>query len=251
MDQFKQFFSAIGMSLNPDKTEILCIRSSDKTKDIVLEGQGESHSMRLLGIHMDSNFSYDIHVAQLKKNISFKLCCLRRVAPYLSLSNMQKITESLVHSSIMYCLPLFGHEAKYQKVFQKLINSAARIVLKRGPRASATDMMRELDWLNSRNLCYVESICWLSRIIGSRSANFTFTALLKGAKKKQNIHNTRDRSVQIDLNCSSKYIRQSFVYNAVTALNCLKLHRRIVSSNIEYRHFVKEEVMKKFGNGNL
>ena len=33
MKQFKLFFSAIGMSLNPSKTEILCIRSKAKTRE--------------------------------------------------------------------------------------------------------------------------------------------------------------------------------------------------------------------------
>ena len=76
MSQFKLFFSAIGMALNPDKTEVLCIRSSPKTKNITVEGQSESSSLRLLGLHMDHNFSYELHIAQLKKNISFKLWAL-------------------------------------------------------------------------------------------------------------------------------------------------------------------------------
>ena len=211
MSQFKLFFSAIGMALNPDKTEILCIRSSPKTKNITVEGQGESSSLRLLGLHMDHNFSYELHIAQLKKNISFKLCCLRRLAPFLSQSNMKKITEALVHSSVMYCLPLFGHEVKFQRVIQKLINSAARIVLRRGFRESATEMMKELQWLNCRNLYFLESICWLSRIIETKSAYFTFTTILNGFKRKQHVHNTKDSSIHVDLDYSSKYIRQSFV----------------------------------------
>ena len=251
MKQFKLFFSAIGMSLNPDKTEILCIRSSPKTLNITVEGQGESEKMRLLGLHIDSNFTYDYHIINLKKNLTFKLLCLRRLAPYLSFQNMKRVTESLLFSTIMYCLPLFGHETKHQKVIQKMVNSAARIILKRGSRASATEMLHELQWLNVRNLYYVESVCWLSRIIASKSAFYTFNTILNGSKKKQQTHNTRDRSITVDLPYDSKYIRRTFVYNAVQALNLLKLPRRIVPPNVDYRKAVMDIVLEVLPNGNL
>ena len=91
MKQFKLFFSAVGMSLNPDKTEILCIRSCPQTLDIVVEGQNESSGMRLLGLSIDCNFEYGSHVANLKKNIAYKLSCLRRLAPYLNQQNLKKV----------------------------------------------------------------------------------------------------------------------------------------------------------------
>ena len=251
MKQFKLFFSAVGMSLNPDKTEILCIRSCPQTLDIVVEGQNESSGMRLLGLSIDCNFDYGSHVANLKKNIAYKLSCLRRLAPYLNHQNLKKVAESLIYSSIMYCLPLFGHVPKFQRTMQRWINSAARIVLKRGARASATQMLQELQWLNVRNLYFVESVCWLSRVISSKSAFHTFGTILNGARKRQRIHNTRDHSILIDLDYNSKYVKQTFVYNAVKILNSLKLQRRIVPINIEYREFVKEEVIKKYGNGNI
>ena len=90
MLEFKKFFSAIGMSLNPGKTEILVVRSKPKTVDIVIEGQCESSKMRLLGVHYDSNFSLESHVAIIKKNVNFKLLCLRRLAPFMNEKNMKK-----------------------------------------------------------------------------------------------------------------------------------------------------------------
>ena len=112
-------------------------------------------------------------------------------------------------------------------------------------------MLQELQWLNVRNLYFVESVCWLSRVISSKSAFHTFGTILNGARKRQRIHNTRDHSILIDLDYNSKYVKQTFVYNAVNILNSLKLQRRIVPINIEYREFVKEEVIKKYGNGNI
>ena len=142
------------------------------------------------------------------------------MAPYLSFQNMKRVTESLLFSTIMYCLPLFGHETKHQKVIQKMVNSAARIILKRGSRASATEMLHELQWLNVRNLYYVESVCWLSRIIASKSAFYTFNTILNGSK------------------------------NAVQALK-LKLPRRIVPPNADYRKAVMNIVLEVLPNGNL
>ena len=112
-------------------------------------------------------------------------------------------------------------------------------------------MLHELQWLNVRNLYYVESVCWLSRIIASKSAFYTFNTILNGSKKKQQTHNTRDRSITVDLPYDSKYIRRTFVYNAVQALNLLKLPRRIVPPNADYRKAVMDIVLQVLPNGNL
>ena len=151
----------------------------------------------------------------------------------------------------MYCLPLFGHEFKFQRILQRLVNSAARIVLKRGPRESATEMLTKLSWLNVRNLYFLESVCWLGRVISSRSADFTFTTILNGAKKKQKFHNTRDSSIVLDLDYKSRFIKQTFVYNAVQTMNTLRLQRRIVPCNMEYRDYVKDVILKNFHNCNI
>ena len=115
----------------------------------------------------------------------------------------------------------------------------------------ASEMLRELNWLNVRNLYFLESVCWLNKVIVTKSAFYTFSIILNGARKKQKFHNTRDSSVLLDLDYGSKFIRQSFVYNAVQILNSLKLQRRIVPLNTEYREFVRGEILAKFDNGSL
>ena len=164
---------------------------------------------------------------------------------------MKKVTESLIFSAISYCLPLFGHELRFQRILQKLVNSAARLVLKRGPRSSATEMLRDLSWLNVRNLYFLESVCWLDRVIATKSAPYTFETILRGSQKKQKLHNTRDSSIVIDFDYKSKYARQTFVYNAVQTINSLKLQRRTVPLNTDYREFVKNAITAQLGNGNL
>ena len=200
---------------------------------------------------MDSNFSNDVHINQLKKTLNFKLVSLRRLAPYLTFDRMKKITECLIYSNLMYCLPIYGYEPKFQRTLQKLVNCAARIVLNRGPRASASYMLYELKWLNVHNLYRLECICWLKRIISSKSAPYTLNALLEGSKRKQKSYNTRDCSLQIGLNHSSRYVRQSFIYNAVNEMNLLKLPGRLYPEETEYRQFVKEEILRKYSNSNL
>ena len=123
--------------------------------------------------------------------------------------------------------------------------------MKRGPRCSVSNMLQELEWLNVRNLYHLESICWLNRVITTKSAYATFTMVLNGARKKQKTHNTRDCSLVIDADYNSRFIRQSFIYNSVQLLNSLKIQRKIVPPSVEYRELVKEEILKKYDNLNI
>ena len=251
MRQFKQFFSAIGMSLNPKKTEVLCIRSKEKTLDISIEGQPESSSLRLLGLVIDANMNFEMHVSQIKRNINFKMICLRRLAPFMNFLNLKRISEALVYNSVACCLPIFGHSLKLQRSLQKSINTSARIVLGRGLRTSATQMLSDLNWLNVRNLFFLESICSLNRIISTKSAVYTFQTILNGSRSKQQVYNTRDNSLQLDLDYRSKYIKQSFVFNAIQAINDLNLHKKLVPVNVPYRKFVKDEILRRYENQNI
>ena len=70
-------------------------------------------------------------------------------------------------------------------------------------------------------------------------------------KKKQTTYSTLDRSLKIGLDYNSKYVRRSFLFNAINEINSLKLQGKIVSSKSDYRRFVKEEIMKKYTNSNL
>ena len=112
-------------------------------------------------------------------------------------------------------------------------------------------MLSDLKWLNVRNLYYLESICSLDRIISTRSAIYTFNTILNGLRNKQNVYNTRDSSIQIDLNYGSRFIKQSFVFNATKALNNLGLHKKLVPSGVAYRQFVKDEILRRYDNSNL
>ena len=251
MKQFKLFFSAIGMSLNPSKTEILCIRSKAKTREISIEGQIESLNLKLLGLTLDSNLNYELHVSNLKNSLNYKMAGLRRLAPFMNYINMKRITEAIVHSSISCSLPIYGHGLKNQRSLQKTVNSAARIVLGRGPRSSATEMMHDLDWLNVRNLYILEAVCSLNRIITTRSASYAFDIIYSGHRKKQNAYNTRDSSIHLDLDYKSKFTRQSFLWNATYSLNSLELGKKIVPAGAEYRKHIRSEILKKFTNENL
>ena len=60
MSEFLLYFSSAGLSMNPDKSEVIMFRSSNATKtmDVKVGEQLESESVKLLGVTVQQNYRF-------------------------------------------------------------------------------------------------------------------------------------------------------------------------------------------------
>jgi len=96
------------MAINPSKTVCMTIgpqRKLSKLNKLSLSVEGitlqsvETH--RLLGVHLDKNLTWNIHIDKLCKQVNIKINLLKRITHFLTLDNMKKVFYTGYISSII------------------------------------------------------------------------------------------------------------------------------------------------------
>ena len=59
MDEFLQYFSAAGLSMNPTKSELIVFRRGRQESVLKVGDQEESGRIKLLGVNVDKGYSFD------------------------------------------------------------------------------------------------------------------------------------------------------------------------------------------------
>ena len=115
LKKISDWFKNNRLTLHPDKSRCI-IHSRDKLinlkldgKDIMRCGYGlQEESVKLLGVHIDEDLSWKIHVNNVVKKISKGNYLLWRHGKKLNIPTKKVMYESFVRSHILYCLTVWG-----------------------------------------------------------------------------------------------------------------------------------------------
>jgi hypothetical protein len=77
-----------------------------------VHNNGAEKSFKLLGVYFDEYLSFDVHVDQLCKKVSKTLFSLNRIKNFVNSEALKKLYYALVHSSISYCINVYGSANK-------------------------------------------------------------------------------------------------------------------------------------------
>ena len=141
------------LQLNSDKTEAMIINPKKFLihSDRLTVGEDTiyfSDSAKNLGVFLDSNLSMDTHITNLCKNIYFEIRRLRHMSSFVDTNSLKTLASSFVLSRLDYCNSLFTNMNKCQiEKLQKLQNFAAKTIMKKSFRDSATPCLMSLHWL--------------------------------------------------------------------------------------------------------
>ena len=149
------------LKMNDDKTELLLVATKQKLKvanDVLSSGLIVSDtnipfspSVRNLGVFLDGTLSMDSHISYLSKALYFQLRRIGKIRHLLSVESANKLCVSLILSKLDYCNALlYNISDKHLTRLQRIQNSAARLVLRRDKRSSASDLLKTLHWLPVR-----------------------------------------------------------------------------------------------------
>ncbi len=69
-------------------------------------------SFKLLGVYFDEYLSFDSHANHLCMKMSKSLYCLNKVKNFVSTDALEKLYFALVHSSMTYCINVYGSANK-------------------------------------------------------------------------------------------------------------------------------------------
>ena len=259
MKNFKNYFSVNGLVLNETKCSILVCRPGKKVTELKLGEQSEESFVKLLGLYIDSGYNFATHIQKMKSSVLFKISCIKKISCYLSDKNLRTMVESMVLSKISYCGEIYiGKTMEVQKQVQRLINPAARVLLRytgRDQDYSTAAMMKDAKWWNATCLWVKLLVHNLRRCLQGHGALRTFMAIQSGHKD----HWVRSCSVKIAWGKKlNRHARNSFVVMAARWMNELQLYgRSYVDENGKksekevFKEAVDMEIQKKINSGQL
>ena len=112
-----------------------CIRFSEQVKNV--------------GVTLDKNLNMNKHVSNIVSHCYKILKDIGSIKKSLQRNHLERLVHAVISSRLDYCNSLFMNISKENlHKLQMVQNSAARLILGRRKRDSATEALRELHWLN-------------------------------------------------------------------------------------------------------
>ena len=111
------WFKRNKLNLNPDKTRYMIFNcNTDETKIIHINGKfiervwekGREKSFKLVGIKVDEKLKWTHHIDHIAKKMNSAIYALSKSSKELSSANKKLIYSGIVHSHLVYGLPIWG-----------------------------------------------------------------------------------------------------------------------------------------------
>ena len=156
MDHIIKWSNAHFMKINPNKTEILLLCPRWLNKEIIIKGVIYNEQcirfateVKNVGVWLDRNLEMDKHVNHIVSHCYKILKDIGRIRKCLEQDHLEKEVHAVVSTRLDYCNSLFMN-IKKENVYklQKVQNAAARLVLGKRRRESASAALRKLHWLD-------------------------------------------------------------------------------------------------------
>ena len=174
------------------------------------------------------------------------MASIRKIAHWLTDKNLLDVVRSLVLSHITYCSEIYLRLPKVRKKVQKILNSAARLALRRDRYANCAVMMRDLGWLNLDNLYRYQLVVSLRRLLKNYKAYQTVYSL-----DWQSRSSIRRRVLKLTWKRKNNHGSLLYIKAAITAWNELQLGEQLFPDEEAFKVFSKARIISLHGNDNL
>ena len=152
---FQSWMNSNMLKFNESKTEIIVFsqkKDVHKFKDFSLS-LGESNiktssSVKNLGVYLDNTLSMKRHINEKSKLSHFQIRNIWTIRRSLNEFATKSLVNALVIPKIDYCNSLlFGTNKNLISKFERVQNSAARLIKRSGKRHHITPHLKDLHWL--------------------------------------------------------------------------------------------------------
>ena len=122
-----------------------------------------SESIRNLGVFLDGSLSVEMQMDQLCKVLYVQLRRISKIRSFPTVDTANTLAVDFILSRLDYCNSLLAGLPDYKLAkLQRIQNSAARLVLRKPRRESATPLLKLLHWLpvKARTEYKVSTLCY-------------------------------------------------------------------------------------------
>ena len=184
--------------------------------------------LKSLGIYVDENLTWYLHVDKLCKKIASAIGAIKRVKPFLPQSTLLSIYNSLVQPHFDYCSLVWGNCGKtLSNKLQKLQNRAARVITSSSYDADVNSLFHKLSWKDLNSQRQIQKA-----LMVFKSLNGLVPEYLTSKFVTRNVSNyaLRDSANKLVVPFPrTNYMKNSLSYSGATLWN--SLHRNIRESS--------------------
>ena len=150
MSNLINFYENAGLKLNNTKTELINHCSKLVPSQVIVDPktnkiQKSSRHAKLLGVRIDSDFSFEIHIDNLLRDVKNKLRIFKKVQKTVSQRNRIIFGSSILIGSFTYCLSVYSSAGSTQmNRVKRLYETCIRAIYNNNKKSTvSTDFMRE------------------------------------------------------------------------------------------------------------
>ena len=172
-----KWLSANKLSLNVDKTKLLILDNAKFSVKIKLNNNyaiKECKSFKYLGLMVDNNLKFDIHVDYIKKKIQKRIGAMYRGSSLLPVKYRKMFANSLILPHFDYLDTIYGRASKTKlHELDVLYKKVAKIALGVEKTESSINVYKDMKWLPLHFRRQVHLSSYMLKILNGQSpSNF-------------------------------------------------------------------------------
>ena len=179
--------------LNVRKSELMWF--CEPITDIRLQNENlkNSDSVKYLGIHLDRNFSFEVHVDNVVKRLSKHVFAISRIRKFVNRSVLLRYYKSFIEPTIRYGLLIYGCTA-YSKLLRIYMvqKKLLKLIFFKKPRESVTHLFSESTILSVYDLYILELMKFVLKLINRKLPTRYLNSLYQ--RDMNSCHTTRSVS---------------------------------------------------------
>ena len=249
------WLTANKLTLNSSKTEFMLIGSRqrlvtyDTSPKLIIGGDiiQQVSSVKSLGVHIDENLSWTIHIEKIAKKIASGIGAIKRCRPFhismpsvlfvlfIFLTTLETVFNALVQPYFNYCSEVWGHCNKsLSNKLQKSQNRAARILTFSSYDSSADPLFERLNWKRLDIQRQIQLTTMVYKSIHGLAPNY-LGSLFNKYDPPYHLRNSENK-LAVPLP-RTNFLKNSFSYNGAVIWNTLRQAKSLKSFRNGCRDF--------------
>ena len=204
----KNWLIANKLTLNVIKTEFMLVGSRQRiatmTENMNTFLNGISlnrvNCSKCLGVEIDEFLTWDTHIASVSKKVSSGISIMRKIKPFIPISSLLKIYQSIVEPYFDYCSIVWnGIGDNLADKPQILQNRAARVITGADYLTPTKELLNKLGWSNLKERRNKQKAFMMFKIVNGMTPRYLKDIF--SARPGASVYNLRTSQ---DDNCHTK-----------------------------------------------
>lgn len=225
LDALSKWLKFKQLKLNINKTKYMIISSRYQNihdAQIAIDGEqiDRVHSIKYLGVTIDENLKFNIHIDNTIKKIAKKYGIMCRLKNDLNFQSKIQLYKSIISPHLDFCSSIIflANETQLSRL-QRLQNKIMRLILKCNRFTSSTWMLDALQWLSVKQRIIFSTMIFVFKLINGLLPRYLCDRILRGSDLHD--HFTRNADAPRTPNFLFGAAQNSLFYKGVNIFNSM------------------------------